>query len=197
MEQFFIVGSMNTLFALDPVVPTGFTYMPNFITEEEETSLYKEILKIDLHNLDFKGYMAKRKVASFGYDWNFEKRQLSKGKDIPKSFLSVLEKVAHHLSIKTENFAELLITEYPVGSVINWHRDAPPFDQIAGISLLSDCIFRLRPYEKTKQVRKATISLPVQKRSLYVMEGAARQDWEHSIKPLDQVRYSLTLRTLR
>ena len=197
MEQFFIPGSMNSLFPLDPVVPPGFTYIPELITEEEETSLYKEILKIDLHNLDFKGYTAKRKVASFGYDWNFEKQQLSKGKDIPKPFLSVLEKVAGHLSIKTEKFAELLITEYPVGSVINWHRDAPPFDQIAGISLLSDCIFRLRPHEKTKQVRGAILSVPVQRRSLYVMQGAARQDWEHSIKPMEKVRYSITLRTLR
>ena len=48
-----------------------------------------------------------------------------------------LKQVAKHLSIAKSKFAELLVTEYPVGSVINWHRDVPQFDLIAGISLMS------------------------------------------------------------
>jgi alkylated DNA repair dioxygenase AlkB len=81
--------------------------------------------------------------------------------------------------------------------VINWHRDAPPFDIIAGISLLSDCIFRLRPHDKTKYKRSAIISFPVNQRSLYIIQGAARKDWQHSIAPVKQLRYSITLRTLK
>ncbi|MGV3657809.1 MAG: alpha-ketoglutarate-dependent dioxygenase AlkB, partial [Chitinophagaceae bacterium] len=96
-----------------------------------------------------------------------------------------------------KDISELLVTEYPPGSVINWHRDAPPFDTIIGISLLSDCVFKLRPYDKAKQERKATISLPVQRRSLYVMKDSARTEWEHSIAPVKQTRYSITLRTLK
>ena len=84
-----------------------------------------------------------------------------------------------------------------MGSVINWHRDAPPFDIIAGISLLSDCSFKLRPYDKTKRKRNTIISFPVQRRSLYIMEGVARSEWEHSIAAVKQLRYSITLRTLR
>src|SRR5687768_11635176 len=132
---------METLFPIKPVLPPGFDYFPEFLTAPEATALIQEISKIQLHNLNFQGFEAKRKVASFGYDYNFERKTLSKGKEIPLVFHALIEKVAVHLSVRKEDFAELLITEYPVGSVINWHRDAFPFDLIAGISLLSDCVF--------------------------------------------------------
>ena len=188
---------MNTLFAIETVFPEGFSYYPDFITKEEEQYLLQAIAQTELHTFLFQGYEAKRKVASFGYDWSFEKRTLSKGKAIPAVFDFLLQKVAHHLSISKDAFAELLVTQYPPGSVINWHRDAPPFDIIAGISLLSDCTFKLRPHDKTKQNRNTIISFPVQQRSLYIMQGPARSDWQHSTAPVKQMRYSITLRTLK
>ncbi|MDQ3845603.1 MAG: alpha-ketoglutarate-dependent dioxygenase AlkB [Bacteroidota bacterium] len=136
-------------------------------------------------------------MASFGYDWSFERQQLSKGKDIPEVFHWLIERVAGKLAIQVATFAELLITEYPKESMIYWHRDAPPFDVMAGISLLMDCTFRLRPYDKAKQGRTSIISLPVKQRSLYVLQGPARSNWQHSIAPVKEVRYSITLRTLR
>jgi alkylated DNA repair dioxygenase AlkB len=90
-----------------------------------------------------------------------------------------------------------LVTQYPVGSVINWHRNAPPFDIIAGLSLFSDCIFKLRPHDKAKQKRNAVISIPVKKRSLYIIQGIARSEREHSTAAVKDVRYSITMRTLR
>lgn len=185
------------LFPVDSILPEGFTYIPDFINKEEEIWLCNEIEKLDLHTFIFQGYEAKRKVASYGFDWSFEKRILTKGKKIPASFNFLVNRVADHLSVKGEDIAELLVTEYPIGSVINWHRDAPPFDIIAGISLLSDCKFRLRPYDKKKQERKSIISLPVKRRSFYVMQGDARSEWEHSITPMKEKRYSITLRTLK
>jgi alkylated DNA repair dioxygenase AlkB len=188
---------MNTLFPLEPAFPEGFLYVSNFINKEEEQYLYGEISKIELHAFQFQGYEAKRRVASFGYDWSFERQALLKGKAIPATFDPLITKVAGYLSLNKEDFAELLVTEYPVGSVINWHRDAPPFDLIAGISLQSDCTFKLRPYDKTKQGRTSTLSLPVLRRSLYVMQGPARTEWQHSIAAVKQIRYSITLRTLK
>jgi alkylated DNA repair dioxygenase AlkB len=105
--------------------------------------------------------------------------------------------VSKQVNIERNAFAELLVTEYPVGSVINWHRDAPPFDIIAGISLMGDCNFRLRPQDKGKQTKAFVISFPVARRSLYIIQGAARTDWQHSITAVKQTRYSITLRTLR
>jgi alkylated DNA repair dioxygenase AlkB len=187
---------MDTLFPIEPILPTGFSYHENFLTLGEEQELCKEILNIGMHTFLFQGFEAKRKVASFGYDWSFEKRILSKGKDIPSVFDSLINKVAMYLNIDRNQFAELLVTEYPIGSVINWHRDAPPFDIIAGISLASDCTFKLRPHDKSKQGRGSVISLPVRRRSLYLMQGPARSEWQHSITPVREIRYSITLRTL-
>jgi alkylated DNA repair dioxygenase AlkB len=188
---------MNTLFPVEPAFPEEFSYLDSFISPEEEVRLLEEIAKIDLHNMIFQGYTATRKVASFGYDYSFDSRKLTKGRDIPEAFDFIIEKVAEHLKMKREDFAELLVTEYPVGAVINWHRDAPPFDLIAGISLRSDCVFKLRPQEKERQGRGSIISFPVRRRSLYVMQGPARSEWQHSIAPVKEVRYSVTLRTLR
>ena len=188
---------MNTLFEIEPPYPSGFQYFNNFITTEEEAELLTEIKKVNLHTFTFQGFEAKRKVASFGYDYSFENGKLSKGKEIPERFTSLINKVAEKLSIPHDHFAELLLTEYPEGSVINWHRDAPPFQLIAGISLQSDCIFKLRPHDKKKQGRGSVISLPVLRRSLYIIDGPARSEWQHSIAPVKNTRYSITLRTLQ
>jgi len=188
---------MRTLFPLDPVLPEGFSYTPDFLSEEEETQLMGEIALIDLQTFVFQGFEAKRNFASFGYDYSFDKRTLTKGEPIPEGFRWMIEKAALHYDISPSSIAEVLVLQYPVGAVINWHRDAPPFDIIIGISLLSDCTFKLRPHEKEKQVRGSVISLPVARRSIYMMRGPARSEWQHSTAPVAQVRYSITLRTLR
>ncbi|HUR12509.1 MAG TPA: alpha-ketoglutarate-dependent dioxygenase AlkB [Flavitalea sp.] len=151
---------------------------------------------IEFHTFLFQGFEAKRRVASFGYDYSFEKKTLSRGREIPPEFELLIKNVALTGKVQ-EDFAELLVTEYPIGSVINWHRDAPPFDLIAGVSLLADCTFRLRPHDKSKQGRGSIISVPVKRRSLYLMQGEVRSEWQHSISPVKQKRYSITLRTVK
>lgn len=188
---------MDTLFPIAPVLPEGFLYFPDFLTEWEEQVLLTDVLDIQRHPFIFQGHEAKRKVASFGYDYSFDEKMLSKGKDIPPFFNKLIDRVGTKLTIEREAFAELLITEYPVGLVINWHRDAFPFDRIAGISLASDCTFRLRPHDKSKQNRNNVLSFTVRRRSLYVIQGPARTQWQHSISPVKSTRYSITLRTLK
>jgi alkylated DNA repair dioxygenase AlkB len=187
---------MEHLFPIPPKSPEGFSYIPEFLSIAEEENLFQEISRVDLRTFIFHGYEAKRKVASFGYDYSFEKKTISKGQDIPQEFQWLIQKVHRYLNLQN-NFAELLITQYPVGSVINWHRDAPPFDLIAGISICSDCLVRFRPHDKSKQGRKSILSIPVERRSLYIMQGPSRSDWEHSTMPVPAIRYSVTLRTLK
>ncbi len=188
---------METLFELDPVLPNGFSYLPDFLSRDEEERLLSFVRSLPLHPMLFQGYEAKRKVESYGYDYDFASRQLRQGKPIPKALDWLIEKVADHLQLSYDQFAEVLVSEYPPGAVINWHRDAPPFDIIAGISLLQDCTFKLRPYDKAKQNRKAVIKMPVRRQSLYVIREEARMEWEHSISPVESTRFSITLRTLK
>ncbi len=188
---------MLSLFPEEPLYPEGFSYLPDFIDQKEEAELLAAIEQLSLHPMKFQGYEAKRKVTSFGYDWSFEKRILSKGKEIPPVFTPLIKKLSTHLNINPDQIAELLVTEYPPGSLINWHRDAPPFDIIAGVSLLSDCVFRLRPHDKSKQGRKSIVSIPVHRRSLYIMKKSARSEWQHSTAAVSSTRYSITVRTLK
>ena len=188
---------MISLFPNDPTFPEGFSYVPDFLSEADESDLLAAINTIELQTFVFQGFEAKRKFASFGFDYSFSQRKLNRGKEIPEDFKYLVKRVASHLNIPQSSIAELLVLEYPPGAVINWHRDAPPFDIIAGISLLTDCIFRMRPHEKSKQGRNAVISFPVQKRSLYIMRGPARSAWQHSTSPVPDTRYSITLRTLK
>ncbi len=177
--------------------PHGFEYIPEFLSHEEEDDLVKHIRHIALHAFNFQGFQARRKTQSFGYDYSFDKRSLSKGEDIPPQFLPLIAHVAELGGIEASSIAELLITEYPPGAVINWHRDAPPFKDVMGVSLLEDCAFKFRPHEKGLQGRKSVLSIPVARRSLYFIRGEARLQWEHSISPVAGTRYSITLRTLK
>src|SRR5688500_216776 len=101
----------DTLFPLEPLYPAGFHYEPDFITVEEEGDLLEIVTGIELHPMIFQGYEAKRKVVSFGHDWSFEHRRLSKGKEIPAAFQPLLNKVATWLSLPAADIAELLVTE--------------------------------------------------------------------------------------
>jgi len=185
-----------SLFQEGDAFPDGFSYVPDFLTADQERYLIDSIALVDLKPMIFQGFEAKRKTASFGYDYSFDSRLLSKGKPIPMPFEPLIAQVAAHLGMERADVAELLITQYPIGAVINWHRDAPPFQRIIGISLRGDCIFRLRPHDKTLQGRKSILSVPVRRRSLYVLEGQARSEWQHSTLPVTEQRLSITLRTL-
>jgi alkylated DNA repair dioxygenase AlkB len=186
-----------TLFDEPSAMPEGFAYYPAFIDAMQEAELLAVVSRIDLHPMHFQGYTAKRKVASFGYDYDFSTRKLLKGKPVPESLLWLIDKVAVQMNTASDDIAEVLITEYPPGSVINWHRDAPPFDRIAGLSLGSEVMFKMRPHEKGGRSKRSTVSHLLEPRSLYIIEGAVRSGWEHSTAPVTETRYSITFRTLR
>jgi alkylated DNA repair dioxygenase AlkB len=85
------------------------------------------------------------------------------------------------------------VTEYGPGAGIGWHRDKAVFDEVVGVSLATACTLRLRRKTGASWERRSTELLP---RSVYLFSGEVRSDWEHSIPPVPQIRYSLTFRTL-
>jgi alkylated DNA repair dioxygenase AlkB len=96
--------------------------------------------------------------------------------------------------LKPDAFQQVLITEYGPGAGIGWHRDKAVFRQVVGVSLLSPCIFRLRRSIGKKWERENVAPEPC---SAYLLSGPARSEWEHSILPVDALRYSITFRNLR
>ena len=88
----------------------------------------------------------------------------------------------------------MLVQRYPPGSTIGWHRDAPAFGTVVGVSLGGSS--RLR-FQRGKGDARRVWEVELEPRSGYVLGGAARSSWEHSIPPTKELRYSITFRTLR
>jgi len=86
------------------------------------------------------------------------------------------------------------VTEYSPGAAIGWHKDKAVFDEVVGVSLGAPCTFRLRRKAGAKWERR---NLTLESGSAYVITGEARTDWEHSIPPVDALRYSVTFRSMR
>ncbi len=89
---------------------------------------------------------------------------------------------------------EALLQRYPEGATIGWHRDAPSFGIVVGVSLGSSARMRFRRGSKG---RWTTWELELPPRSAYVLAGEARSKWMHSLPPTKALRYSITFRTLK
>jgi alkylated DNA repair dioxygenase AlkB len=111
-------------------------------------------------------------------------------------FLRPLQaKVAAWLDVSPAQLGHALVAEYQAGTALGWHRDVPDFELVCGVSLGASCRMRFRPFPPTRD-RRRVLSLELAPRSAYILRGAARWKWQHSIPPTKALRYSITFRTL-
>lgn len=187
-----------SLFGAD--LPDGFVYRPDFISPDEASELAREIGRIEFANFEMRGVVARRRVAFYGaaYDSSTPTRPM------PEFLFALRTRIAEWAGLFADDFAMALINEYRPGAPIGWHRDAPQYDVIAGVTLLSAAPMRLRPYvapsireREPARRRMATHEILLEPRSAYLMRGAARTRYEHHIPPVTALRYSITFRTLR
>jgi DNA oxidative demethylase len=182
------------LFDLEPARPEGFVYRPDLISAAEEAELLAELQARPFSEVRMHGVVARRRVVQLGWHYSFDARRLGAGEPVP-AFLEPLRTAVGELAGQpAAAFSEVLLTEYPPGATIGWHRDAPPFGIVAGVSLGAACTFRFRRGEAGA---RETLSLALEPRSAYVLDGPARTEWQHSIPPTPGLRYSITFRTVR
>ena len=172
--------------------PEGFDYEPEFISEIEERVLLEWIEGVEFRTFEMRGQEARRRVAHFGWEYGYYDARVTPGNALPEALLPLRDRVAAFLDVPACEVVEALVTEYTPGAGIGWHRDAPVFDVVAGVSLLTECDFRFRRGEAGR-----SIPLTVARRSVYKLTGEARWGWQHHIPPMKQLRYSITFRTLR
>jgi alkylated DNA repair dioxygenase AlkB len=201
--------SQLSFFSEPASLPPGFIYRPGFITLEEEQRLIPQIAALGFEQIRMRGVLARRRTVSFGWDYEFETYKLTPGPSIPHFLIALRERLPELTGRAAEEFGEVLVTEYAPGAAIGWHRDAPPFDIIAGISLAGECTMRFRPYlsaqasptlenkKREAAPRRRSLALVLEPRSAYVIAGEARTRWQHHIPPTRTLRYSITFRTLR
>jgi alkylated DNA repair dioxygenase AlkB len=176
-----------------PRLPQGFRYEPDIIAKPVQVDLLRAIPQLPLQPFDFHGFEGKRRIVSFGWKYDFDTEQVRFIGDIPPFLLPVRAIAAAFAGMETGQLQHALITEYAPGASIGWHKDKKAFGRIVGISLLSPCMFRLRRRAGTKWQRASVIAEPG---SAYLLSGAARSEWEHSIPPVEQLRYSITFREI-
>jgi len=173
--------------------PPGFLYRTGVIDEAEEAALADALGRLELRAFEMRGYSARRRVASFGVRYRGAGPELEEGPPIPEFLLALRHKAADLASLAPGALVHALVNEYPPGAPIGWHRDRPAFGQVVGFSLLSPCVMRFRKARDSGWERRSQTLEP---RSAYWLAGEARSVWEHSIPPVETLRYSVTFRTL-
>jgi alkylated DNA repair dioxygenase AlkB len=186
------VSQQFALFEKSPLQPEGLRYADDFVPLATEEKLIAEIQALPLQPFQFGRFEGQRRVESFGFRYDYELKQLQQADPIP-SWLSGIVGQVETFGDAGTRICQILCTEYNAGVGIGWHRDKPHFDRIFGLSLGSACKFRFRKPAGEKWHR---FTLDAEPRSLYMISGASRHLWEHSIPAVERPRYSITFRTM-
>jgi alkylated DNA repair dioxygenase AlkB len=174
--------------------PEGFRYAPELFSPAEEKAFVAQFEDLPFKPFEFHGYQGNRRIVSYGYRYDYAGRTLRTSEAMP-IFLQPLREIASQLSgISVDALEQALVTEYAPGAGIGWHRDKPMFEDVVALSFLAPCVLRLRRNDGVGWQRQAVAIAP---RSGYVLHGAARSEWEHSIVPMAVLRYSVTFRSFR
>ncbi len=172
--------------------PQGFRYRDDALTEAEERGLVQHFESLPFKPFEFHGYLGKRRIVSFGWRYDYGARTAKPSEALPQFLVPLRQRAAALWNVGAEELQQALVTEYEPGAPIGWHRDKPEFGEVFAFSFLSPCRLRLR-HKKGPSWERWAIDL--QPRSAYRLSGPARHEWEHSIPPVEALRYSVTFRT--
>lgn len=190
-------GRQAELFDTPVQLPHGLVYQPEFITRAEERTLLESIAPLAFREARFQQYLAKRRVVHFhpvgSSDAHYDDDSFTSG-PLPPFLIGLEQKVADWLAIDSTAFVHALVTEYRPGTPIGWHRDKPVYGIVVGLSLAGRGRMRFRPLA-AHSPSHSQVLLELEPRSAYVMQGDIRWQWQHSMLPVQALRYSITFRT--
>jgi alkylated DNA repair dioxygenase AlkB len=176
----------------EPDLPAGFRYEPDVLSAEQEQHLVRQFEQLEFQPYEFRGFSAKRRIHAFGGDYSMGGQRPRDASEIPAN-LRALQEIAGRISgAPATSFEHIMVTEYASGAGIGWHRDRPAYEHVVGFSFLAPCVLRLRREQGKSWERRSVVLEP---RSVYLLSGEARHMWQHSIAPMETLRYSVTLRT--
>jgi alkylated DNA repair dioxygenase AlkB len=187
-------AQLNLFQAPDSSLPEGFRYQTGVLSKDAEAALVERFKDLPFKEFEFHGFLGKRRIVSYGWKYDYGAQYLRPVADIPDFLLPAREAGARLAGMNPDAFQQALVTEYTPGAAIGWHKDKPQFGEVIGLSLLSPCTFRFRRKTGSSWQRA---SLTVEPRSAYLLQGAARDAWEHSIPGVERLRYSMTFRNFR
>ncbi len=182
------------LFGAPTLEPPGLRYAPRLVSAAAQTALIARFATLPFAPFEFHGWTGARRVVSFGRRYDFARQKLEDAGPLPDFLEDLRDAAAGFAGVAPQAIGQTLVTEYQPGAGIGWHRDRPQYDRVIGVSFGAACRLRFRRREGARWDRRA---VRLEAGSAYLLEGEARQAWEHSIAPLPALRYSVTFRTLR
>lgn len=153
---------------------SGLTYIPDFISAQEQDFLLSQI--------DHQPWLTdlKRRVQHYGYKYDYKARMVDNNAYLGPlpDWLSSLSKKLYDGGIFPSTPDQVIVNEYLPGQGISAHIDCVPCfaDTIASLSLGSPCIM---DFTNPKTGEKKSLAL--EDRSLIILLGPARYEWQHAI----------------
>ena len=192
----------HSLFETAKEIPNikGLTYIPNYITAEQEeeflATIGKQVWSSEL----------KRRVQHYGYKYDYRARTVDQNLylgNLPDWLNPVAQKL-HTEGYFQRDPDQVIVNEYTAGQGISAHTDVVSAfgDTIASLSLGSGCVMQFsNPSTDVKH------DIYLEPRSLIIMSDDVRYKWKHaiparktdtinSIKYMRSRRVSLTFRTV-
>ncbi|MDB5554583.1 MAG: hypothetical protein JWL86_4567, partial [Rhizobium sp.] len=111
-----------SLFGEEKAGPEGLRHADDFVSATAEQELIRKIAALPLTPFQFGTYEGKRRVASFGFSYDYTVQRLTEADPIPEWLGDVVRKVEAFDGPSTR-IQQVLCTEYDVGVGIGWHRD--------------------------------------------------------------------------
>lgn len=185
------------LFSDAPAVPpvAGLRIAPEAIGAALERSLCGRIDAAPLEPFRFGQWTGKRLTTHYGSGYDYARGRTTPAPDLPPWLLDLRAMVAPCFGLSPDDLRQALLIRYDPGAGIGWHRDRPQYGDVVGLSLGAPATLRLR--QRVEGGGFARHAVPLAPRAAYLLTGEVRDAWEHSIAPIEDVRWSITFRTLR
>ena len=103
------------LFAQPNADPEGLRYQPEFVSRTTEAELIGHILELPLQPFQFGAYEGKRRVASFGFRYDYTAKRLQEAEPLPAWLTSIIKSVEKFGDLPPGSVRQVLCTEYDVG----------------------------------------------------------------------------------
>jgi alkylated DNA repair protein (DNA oxidative demethylase) len=175
--------------------PSGLEYRDDLVSVAEEAALLERFAQLEVTPLVLHGVPSRRLTHAFGVGYDFGTRGTTEVEPIPDYLAELRNRSAEFAGVDPESFVEALVSRYPPGATISWHKDVLVFGGVVvGVSLGSACVMRFQ--RKAAGGERRVFEQPLAPRSGYALTGAARWVWQHSIPPVEEERWSVTFRQL-
>jgi hypothetical protein len=149
----------------------GFRYQPDCLSRQEVPYSCKISKGLPFKEFEFQGFKGKRRMVSFGWGYDFNGGGLPKTEDCNRSSSPNTRKTPPSAGTRTA-WSSAMSSGY---------RSYPP------------ALFASAKKAGASWERRSLIAEP---RSVYLLRGPFRTEWEHSISGVDSLRYSITFRNV-